>query len=51
MRDNTAERDPGRNPYFSRRWTEPPRCEGLYNTSALAAEKGVTSIMSTRSMR
>ena len=33
-----AKRNPALNGQFRRRWIEPPRCEGVYDTNALAAE-------------
>ena len=36
--DFAVKRNPARNAQFRRRWAEPPRCAGVYNASALAAE-------------
>ncbi len=38
MRNPAAQSDPCHNPQFSRRWTEPPRCEGFQSIGSAAAE-------------
>ena len=38
MRDLAAERDPSRNPNFSRRWTEPLPCEGFKTIGEMSAK-------------
>ena len=38
MTNYAAQSDPGRNPNFSRRWTDPPHCESLRSVGSAAAE-------------
>ena len=38
MRDLAGERDPSRNPNFSRRWTEPLPCEGFKTIGEMSAK-------------
>lgn len=38
MTNYAAQSDPGRNPNFSRRWTDPPHCESLRSVGSPAAE-------------
>ncbi len=48
-RNHAAMSDPGLNPQFRRRWTEPPQCEGSQSLGQVAAK--ITNDLAHRAVR